>query len=463
MSTLRNLDLLPLIWCDTVMTPLEQLCTFLRFPSISADPAYAGDVRDCAAWLADKLNGMGLTTKVYPTAGHPIVVARNESQAGRPTVMIYGHYDVQPVDPIELWDSDPFDPVVHDGRIWGRGTADDKGQLFTHVLGVEALLKSDGQLPVNLIFVFEGEEEVGSGNLINFLKEYKEELACDIVIVSDTGMVAEGMPSLSYGLRGVAACEVIVRGPRLDLHSGEFGGVVANPITALCELVASFHDKEGRVAIDGFYADVRPLEDWERRMWSTIPNVTDDDYKAITGSPSVYGEAGFTSQERIWARPTAELNGIYGGYQGPGSKTVIPTHAVAKFSFRLVPDQDPSDILKKVCEHCKRNAPKGISVEFIEEHVGSSYIMDPHSHFGMAAQESIEEVFGCKPVLTRVGGSIGVVNEFKATLGVDTLLIGLSLPDCKIHSPNENFPISHFEAGIQLNQALLRRLGEIRL
>lgn len=444
------------------MTPLEQLCTFLRFPSISADPAYAGDVRDCAAWLSDKLNGMGLAAKIYQTQGNPVVVAKNEHEDNKPTVLIYGHYDVQPVDPIELWNSEPFEPVVKDGRIWGRGTADDKGQLFTHILGVEELLKSDGQLPVNLIFLFEGEEEIGSASLFTFLKEHKEELACDIIIVSDTGMVAEGMPTLAYGLRGVAACEVIVKGPKIDLHSGVFGGAVANPISALCELVASFHDEEGRIAIDDFYADVRPLEDWERRMWSTIPGVTDEDYMNITGAPAVYGESGYTSQERIWARPTAELNGIYGGYQGPGSKTVIPTHAVAKFSFRLVPDQNPADIMKKVREHCEKMAPKGVSIEFVEEHVGASYITDPNSRYGMAAQEAIEEVFGRKPVLSREGGSIGVVNEFKATLGTDTLLIGLSLPDSKIHSPNENLPIANFEAGIQLSQALLRRLGEIR-
>lgn len=443
------------------MTPIDQLFAFLRFPSISTDPSYSGDLKACAQWLADKLNGMGLDTRVNPTAGHPIVTAKNKHLACRKTVLIYGHYDVQPVDPIELWKSDPFEPIVRDGKIWGRGTSDDKGQLLAHVLGVEALLKSDGDLPVNLIFLFEGEEEVGSTHLSSFLKEHKEELACDIIVVSDTGMVAEGVPTLSYGLRGITAGELIIRGPKVDLHSGLFGGAVANPLTAMCELVSTFHDDEGRVTIDGFYADVRPLEDWERRMWSSVPGYTDALMQEVTGSPSMYGEAGYSTAERIWTRPTAELNGIYGGYQGPGSKTVLPTHAVCKLSFRLVPDQDPADIQAKVMAHCKKHSPKGVTVEFVPGHSGSSYITDPNSHYGKAAQEALEEVFDRKPVLIREGGSIPIVNEFKEILGADTLLLGLALPDSGAHSPNENFPVSHFEAGMQLNQALLRRIGEI--
>lgn len=444
------------------MTPIDQLFAFLRFPSISTDPAYAGDVRACAQWLSDKLNGMGLEARVNQTEGHPIVTARNKHVPGKPTVLVYGHYDVQPVDPVELWQSDPFEPVVRDGKIWGRGTADDKGQLLTHVLGVEELLRQDGELPVNLVFLFEGEEEVGSESLGAFLRSHAEELACDIIVVSDTGMAAPGLPTLSYGLRGIAAGELIIRGPRVDLHSGLFGGAVANPMTALCQLVSTFHDENGKVAIEGFYADVRPLEDWERRMWSTVSALTDDEVKTLTGSPAVYGEAGYTSAERIWARPTAELNGIGGGYQGPGSKTVIPTHAMCKLSFRLVPDQNPADILAKVREHCRRHAPMGVTVEFVAGHAGASYITDPHSHYGKAAQDALEEVFERSPVLIREGGSIPIVNTFKEILGADTLLLGLSWPDSGAHSPNENFPVESFEKGIRLSQALLRRIGEIR-
>lgn len=444
------------------MTPIDQLCAFLRFPSISTDPSFASDVKACAEWLADKLNGMDLDAKINATAGHPIVTARNRHVPGRKTVLIYGHYDVQPVDPIELWNSEPFEPIVKDGKIWGRGTSDDKGQLLAHVLGVECMLKNDGELPVNLIFLFEGEEEVGSTHLAGFLEEHKEELACDIIIVSDTGMVAEGVPTLTYGLRGITAAEVIVRGPKADLHSGLFGGAVANPLTAMCELVSTFHDESGKVTIDGFYDDVRPLEAWERRMWSVVPGYTDEEMKKVTGAPAMYGEESYSTAERIWARPTAELNGIYGGYQGPGSKTVLPTHAVCKLSFRLVPDQNPEDIQRKVMEHCRKHAPKGVTIEFIPGHSGCSYITDPNSLYGKAAQHALEEVFRRSPVMIREGGSIPIINEFKRVLGADTLLLGLALPDSGAHSPNENFPVSHFEAGILLNQALLRRIGEIQ-
>lgn len=441
------------------MTPIDQLFAFLRFPSISTDPAFADDVKACAGWLVDKLTSLGLDTKLHATDGHPIVTARSACVEGKPTVLIYGHYDVQPVDPIELWKSEPFEPEVREGKIWGRGTSDDKGQLLTHVLGVESLLKEDKELPVNLIFLFEGEEEVGSTHLAEFLREHKEELACDIIVVSDTGMVAEGVPTLSYGLRGITAGELIVRGPGADLHSGLFGGAVANPLTAMCELISSFHNEKGEVMVEGFYEDVRPLEAWERRMWSTVPGYADTEIKQVTGSPDVYGEEGYTTAERIWARPTFELNGLYGGYQGPGSKTVLPTHAVCKISCRLVPDQDPKDIQKKIVAHCRKHVPKGVTVEFVPGHSGNSYITDPNSSYGKAAQEALEEVFKRPPVLIREGGSIPIVNDFKEILGADTLLLGLALPDSGAHSPNENFPVSHFEAGIELSKALLRRLG----
>lgn len=445
------------------MSPIDQLCTFLRFPSISTDPAYAGDCCDCAHWLADKFNGMGLETKTYQySEGHPIVTARTSVDPQKLTVLIYGHYDVQPTDPVELWESPPFEPIVHDDRIWARGAVDDKGPILAHILGIESLLKSDDILPVNLIFLIEGEEEISSPSLYTFLAEHGDEYSCDVILASDTGMLAAGVPTFSYGLRGIAAGELIIRGPSIDLHSGVFGGAVANPLTAMAQLLNSFHDENGHVAIEGFYTDVRPLETWERKMWSCIPGYTDEEMKKLTGAPALYGEEGYSTPERLWARPTAEINGFYGGYQGPGSKTVLPTHAVCKLSFRLVPDQRPEDILEKVQQHCLTHAPQGVTVEFIMGNAGAPYITDPHSQYGKAAQDALEEIFSTSPMLIREGGSIPIISEFKKKLGADTLLLGLALPDSKMHSPNENFYLPNFEAGILLNQSVIRRLGEIK-
>ncbi|MGB0776271.1 MAG: M20/M25/M40 family metallo-hydrolase, partial [Akkermansiaceae bacterium] len=341
---------------------LEDLFAFLRFPSISTDSNHAPDVRNCANWLIEKLTTMGLDVELHETPRHPIVIARNQHQPDKKTVLIYGHYDVQPVDPVELWDSPPFEPEIREGRIWGRGSTDNKGQMLAHVLGVEKTLLEDGELPVNLIFLFEGEEEIGSPNLVPFLEANKAELACDVIAVSDTGMVAKGVPTMGYGLRGITCCEVTVKGPSGDLHSGVYGGAVANPATAVARLVASLHDADGKIAIDGFYDDVRPLENWEREMWAQVPGVSDADILNITGSPAPFGEPDYSSAERLWARPTAEVNGIGGGYQGEGSKTVLPAEAMAKFSFRLVPDQDPADISAKVKSHLEKHCPPGVTV-----------------------------------------------------------------------------------------------------
>ena len=438
----------------------QDLFAFLRFPSISTDSRHAGDVRDCAAWLIEKLNAMGLSATLHETPKHPIVVARNNHRAGLRTVLIYGHYDVQPVDPLELWTTPPFDPVIRDGRIWARGSADNKGQMLAHVLGVEKSLREDGDLPVNLIFLFEGEEEIGSPNLAAFLVQNRESLCCDVIAISDTGMVAPGVPTLGYGLRGIACCEVTLRGPKSDLHSGIFGGAVANPATAAARLVTSLHDAEGRITIDGFYDDVRPLEAWEREMWSSVPGCADADFLKTTGSPGLFGEKGYSAAERIWARPTAEVNGIGGGYQGEGSKTVLPAEAFVKFSFRLVPDQDPKDILEKVRHHLESHCPPGVTIEIDIGHDGKPYATDPHSAFGLAAQAALRAVFGREPVLIREGGSIPIVQTFRDILEADTLLLGLALSDARIHAPNENFPIDNFEAGIRLNQALLKQLAE---
>tara|TARA_B110000908_G_scaffold107804_1_gene126611 strand:- start:8487 stop:9392 length:906 start_codon:yes stop_codon:yes gene_type:complete len=297
---------------------LEDLFSFLRFASISTDSNHSGDVRACAEWLIEKLNHIGLDTELHETAQHSIVIARNPHVEGRKTCLIYGHYDVQPVDPVELWDSPPFEPEIRDGKIWARGATDNKGQMLAHILGVEETIHEDGVLPVNLIFLFEGEEEIGSPNLMPFLQQHKDELKCDVIAVSDTGMVAQGVPTMGYGLRGIACCEVTVKGPSGDLHSGVYGGAVANPATAVARLVASLHDAEGNIAIEGFYDDVRPLEQWERDMWADVPGMTEQDMLAITGSPALFGEPGYSSAERLWARPTAEVNGIAGGYQGEG-------------------------------------------------------------------------------------------------------------------------------------------------
>ncbi len=439
---------------------LEDLFSFLRFASISTDSNHSGDVRACAEWLIDKLNHMGLDTELHETAQHPIVVARNKHVAGKKTCLIYGHYDVQPVDPVELWDSPPFEPKIRDGRIWARGATDNKGQMLAHVLGVEQSLEEDGELPVNLIFLFEGEEEIGSPNLMPFLQQHKDELKCDVIAVSDTGMVAQGVPTMGYGLRGIACCEVTVKGPSGDLHSGVYGGAVANPATAVARLVASLHDAEGNIAIEGFYDEVRPLEQWERDMWADVPGMTEQDMLAITGSPALFGEPGYSSAERLWARPTAEVNGIAGGYQGEGSKTVLPAEAMAKFSFRLVPDQDPKDIMKKVQAHLEKHTPEGVTVEVEVGHDGKPFYADPNSENGKAGQAALRAAFGKEPVLIREGGSIPIIQDMKEIFGVEALMLGLALPDCQIHAPNENYYVENFEAGIRLNRALLRELGK---
>jgi acetylornithine deacetylase/succinyl-diaminopimelate desuccinylase-like protein len=443
-----------------VSPTLEDLFSFLRFASVSTDSSHAKDVHACADWLCARLRRMGMTAGLHKTPRHPVVVARNKHVPGRRTVMIYGHYDVQPVDPVDLWHSDPFQPEIRDGRIWARGATDNKGQMLAHVLGVENILRTQGELPVNLILLFEGEEEIGSPNLAAFLTENREALGCDVIAISDTGMVAPGVPTFGYGLRGIACCDVTLSGPKGDLHSGLFGGAVANPAAAIARLVASLHDADGRVVVDGFYDEVRPLEQWEREMWSRVPGVGDADFLSVTGSPGLFGEPGYSSAERVWARPTAEVNGIGGGYQGEGSKTVLPAQAFVKLSFRLVPDQDPVVIMTKVRDHLERHCPPGVNIRFTAGHDGKPYITDPHSKFGKAAQSALRAAFGAEPVLIREGGSIPIVQTFRDILGADTLLLGLALPDACIHAPNENFPVENFEAGIRLNQALLKELAD---
>ena len=437
---------------------LEDLITYLKFPSISTDSAYSNDVKDCAEWLRKKMIDKGLESQIYETSGHPIVIGKNEHREGLPTIMIYGHYDVQPADPIDLWESPPFEPRIDDGKIYARGSTDNKGQNLAHLLGLGEIINEEGELPVNVILLVEGEEEIGSPNLGSFLEKYRKELDCDVIAVSDTGMIGPGIGTFTYGLRGIACMEITLHGPSTDLHSGVFGGSIANPSTAIAKLISSLHDSDGKIKVAGFYDDVREIQEWERDAWAGLP-VNEAETLELTGSSELFGEKGFTDAERRWARPTAEVNGIGGGYQGEGSKTVIPSQSFAKLSFRLVPDQDPENILKLVKEHLELHLTPGIRIECEFGHSGKAYLMDPKSAYGKAAQNALREAFGREPALIREGGSIPIVQTFKEVLGSDTLLLGFALPDCQIHAPNENFLIQNFYDCIRLNRLLLREVS----
>ncbi len=440
-------------------SPLSDLFEYLRFQSVSTDPARVADVAACAQWLREKFAGMGLEARVYPTGRHPIVVARTERKPGRKTVLIYGHYDVQPVEPVAEWNTEPFEPVVKEGVIFARGATDNKGQTLAHILGAEKTLREKGELPVNLVFLIEGEEEVGSTHLGAFLKDHREELACDVIAISDTGMVAPGVPALTYGLRGILALEVRLHGAATDLHSGIYGGAVPNPATLLARLIASLHDADFHVAIPGFYENVAELAPWERAEWAKLP-LTDAALQAATRAPVMMGEGGYTALERVWGRPTAEVNGIGGGYQGEGSKTIVPREAFAKLTFRLVPNQTPEAIEQSVRAHLEKHCPPGVRMEIDVEQGGEPFMCDPNGPQGQAARRALKRVFGVEPALIREGGSIPILQTLQQTLGAQILLLGLALPDANCHAPNENFPVANFEAGMALNQALLEELAK---
>jgi len=440
------------------MDALHDLFEFLRFPSVSADSQFKSSVEACAEWLRDRLGRAGLQAQKYETAGHPIIVARNEQRPGRRTVLIYGHYDVQPPDPVDLWETPPFEPVIKGEKVYARGSTDNKGQILAHILGVESALKERGDLPVNLVLLVEGEEEIGSPNLEAFLKEHQSALHADVVAISDTGMVAPGIPTFTYGLRGILCMEIQLRGPSADLHSGIFGGSVANPATVLSRLVAKLHDDHDRIAIRGFYDRVLPLEQWERDLWAKLP-YTEEAWLATTGSSRISGEAGYTFLEQVWARPTAEVNGFVSGYQGEGPKTIIPSKATAKLSFRLVPGQDPAELRPVIEEFFRRACPDSVEMEIVQQQSGKAYLVKPDSAFGKAAQKALTDTFGKPVAFVREGGSVPITQSFKDILGIDTLLLGLALPDCKIHSPNENFAIENFHAGIRLNRQLLEQIA----
>lgn len=429
---------------------LEELCAYLRFPSVSAQPQHASDMRACADWLAQHCRRIGLTAEVVPTTGHPVVLARTPRSAkaarGRKHFVVYGHYDVQPPEPFELWHSPPFEPVVKDGKLFARGACDNKGQNFAHLKAVEAYLKTGTPLPCDLTFLIEGEEEVGSKSLPAFLRQHRKQLACDAFVVSDTGMPARGLPALTYGLRGICALEITLHGPARDLHSGIFGGSVENPAMALCQLLGKLRDARGRITVPGFYDDVKPLSAYERRQLARLP-YNEAAYKKLLGVKGLFGERGYTAIEQRSARPTLEINGLTSGYQGEGSKTIIPAWARAKLTLRLVPDQDPEKILRLLTTHLRRLCPPTVRLEINPGHGARPYAVSPQSPPAQAALRALRQAFGTEPVLLREGGSIPIVNEFKRILGADTLLLGLALPDDNAHSPNEKFELDCFVKG----------------
>jgi acetylornithine deacetylase/succinyl-diaminopimelate desuccinylase-like protein len=437
---------------------VAELIDFLRIPSVSADSSRRADVERCAQFVAEQLAAAGLDVEVIPTEGHPVVYGERLEAPGRPTVLIYGHYDVQPPDPIALWKSDPFDPRIEGENIYARGAADDKGQLLTHVKAVEAYHHAGVPLPVNVKFLIEGEEEISSLHLDDVLRRRKARLACDVAVISDTDQFAPGIPAITYGLRGICYMEVRVHGPGKDLHSGSFGGTVANPANVLAALLASLVDSHGRVLVPGFYDDVRPLAAWEREMWASLP-FDERAYLDSTGSPCLVGEEGRTLLERRWARPTLDVNGLFGGYGGEGSKTIIPAWAGAKVSMRLVPDQDPAKIAALFERAVRDRSPRGVRLDVIR-HSGGKPVLVPTDTAAMRASRSAVEVgFGRAPVLVRSGGSIPVVSSFKEILGVDSLLLGWGRPDDNCHSPNEKFHLGDFQKGIKTSALLLQELA----
>jgi acetylornithine deacetylase/succinyl-diaminopimelate desuccinylase-like protein len=438
---------------------LDDLFSYLRFASISGDPVYKDQLDACADWLVQRFERAGLAAHKHPTAGHPIVVAKSPPRPDRKTVLIYGHYDVQPADPLDLWNSPPFEPVVRDGRVFARGAADNKGQFLPHLVGVESALK-EGALPVNVVFVVEGEEESGSRNLGVFLEEQKAALRSDIAVISDCPMVAPDHPTLVYGARGIVCFEVTLTGPALDLHSGLFGGLVANPANTLVQLLSGMLTPTGEIAIPGFYDRVQPLEAWERELWAASP-VSDSGWLELTGSPKLSGENGYSSLERIWTRPTMDINGFNSGYTGEGPKTIVPSRATAKISFRLVPDQDPDEIRVLVKQHLIDHCPDSVRMTITDHHQGRPYVLMPNSPFALAAKRALEATFGRPTAMVRVGGTLPILRTLKDSLGIDTLLVGLEWMDSKIHSPNESFPIKNLALGVEVNRRLLVELAAV--
>lgn len=439
---------------------LEELFALLRIPSISTLPAHQADIRTAANWLVAHLDDIGLEGRLYETAGHPIVYAQWLGAPSAPTVLIYGHYDVQPPDPIQEWHTPPFEPTLWDGRLYARGASDDKGQLFAHIKAVEALLRTEGRLPVNVKFIIEGEEETGSPNLAPFIRAHQDLLTADVVLVSDTHSRSLEQPSIVYALRGMAYMELEVRGPKRDLHSGTYGGAVHNPAQALCELIAQLHDDNGTVTVPGFYDRVRPLDEEERAALNQA-SYTEAALKDETGVKAAWGEAEYRLHERIGARPTLEVNGLVSGWTGEGAKTVLPAKALAKISCRLVADQDPQEIYHLVRDYIARITPPTVSTEVRLLHYGLPAITDRHSPAVQAAVAAYEEGWGARPIFTREGGSIPIVAEFQSSLKAPVVLMGFGLPDDALHAPNEKLTLECFWRGIATSISFLTRAAAL--
>lgn len=437
----------------------DELFEFLRIPSVSARSEHNADTARAAEWLATAMRTAGLEAKVHPTKGHPVVVGEwRGAPAGAPTVLVYGHYDVQPAEPLELWDSPPFEPAIRDGRIYARGSVDDKGQLYLHVKALQAHLATTGTLPCNVVVVAEGEEEVGSEHLAPFVEEHKAHLAADCVLISDSAMFAPGMPSILSSLRGLAYFEINVMGPSSDLHSGSYGGAVVNPAMALARILATMHDADGRVAIPGFYDAVREWTPAEREAVKRLP-FDEEHFRQETGAPSLGGEKGYAVLERLWARPTCEVNGLLSGYTGEGAKTVLPAKAMAKVSCRLVPDQDPVEIERLMKAHVAKVAPKGVTVDVRHLHGGRPWRNEPSGRFVDAARRALATAFEREPVIVGEGGSIPIVGDFERILGAPVLLVGFGLPGENAHAPNEWMSAENYDRGTRAIAQFYHELG----
>src|SRR5947207_3130778 len=440
---------------------LEELKALLAIPSISALPEHAADVTRCAEWCADEMGRIGLqNVRLIPTPGNPVVYGDWLSAPGAPTILFYGHYDVQPVDPLNLWETPPFEATIRDGEIYARGSADDKGQVFMHFKAIEAHLKLAGTLPINIRIILEGEEEVGSVNLDNFIIGNKAALTTDVGVISDSPMFARGIPSICYGLRGLVYVQIDLRGSSTDLHSGSFGGAVANPAFVLAQMIAQMKDRGGRIKVPGFYDDVVALKEAEREAWAKLP-FNEKKYKKDFGIPKLFGESEYTTLERTWARPTLEVNGLLSGFTGEGAKTVLPAVAMAKISMRLVPNQDPDKIAGLFEAYVKKIAPKTVELKITRMHGGKPWMTSFDNPFVQAAGRAIEKGFGRPPVFTREGGSIPVVSTFQEELGLPSVLFGVGLPDENAHAPNEKLDVANFHGGIIASAILYEEIASI--
>ena len=440
---------------------VEELKQYLAIPSISALPEHAADTRRAAEWTAEALRTAGMqNVRLIDTPGNPVVYGEWLGAPGKPTILFYGHYDVQPVDPVNLWTSPPFEATVRDGEIYARGAADDKGQVFMHIKAVEAFMKQAGSLPLNIKFFIEGEEEVGSVHLDQFVRDHKADLAADVVVISDSPMFDRGVPSICYGLRGLAYFQIDLRGTKSDLHSGSFGGAVANPALVLAQILAQMKDRSGRIKIPGFYNDVRELSEEERAEWRRLP-FNETKYRKELGAPKLFGESGYTTLERVWARPTFEVNGLLSGFTGEGAKTVLPAVAMAKVSMRLVPDQHPDKVAQQFEDYLKKVAPKTVEVKLTRMHGGKPWMAEFDNKYVRAAGRAIEQGFGKQPVFNREGGSIPVVSTFQEELGVPSVLFGVGLPDENAHAPDEKLDLGNFHNGIIASAYLYQEIASL--